>query len=88
MRVQRKSVTAQTPVTFTFESASSQFLVKNFTSDLITVEILDNEVLIPANSAQQIITCINPGINDLTDHLIVTAEVTDTTGVEVQCLSY
>ena len=88
MRVIRKAVTANTPVTFKFESAGSQFLVKNFTEDQITVGILDQEVLIPANSAQLIATRLEPSVADLTDTLTVTAVVTDATGVEVQCLSY
>lgn len=88
MRVIRKAVTANTPVTFKFESAGSQFLVKNFTEDQIAVGILDQEVLIPANSAQLIATRLEPSVADLTDTLTVTAVVTDATGVEVQCLSY
>lgn len=88
MRVIRKAVTANTPVTFKFPSAGSQFLVKNFTGDLITVELLDSEVLIPANSAQLIATRLDPKVDDLTDTLKVTAEITDVTGVEIQCLSY
>lgn len=88
MRVIRKAVTASTPVTFKFPSAGSQFLVKNFTGDLITVELLDSEVLIPANSAQLIATRLDPKVDDLTDTLKVTAEITDATGVEIQCLSY
>ena len=88
MRVIRKAVTANTPVTFKFSSAGSQFLVKNFTDDLITVELLDSEVLIPANSAQLIATRLDPKVDDLTDTLKVTAEITDATGVEIQCLSY
>lgn len=88
MRVQRKAVTADTPVTFTFESAGSQFLVKNFTNNPITVEILEQEVIIPANSAQLIATRTDPPVSDLTDTLTVTAAVTDAMGVEIQCLSY
>ena len=88
MRVIRKAVTANTPVTFKFPSAGSQFLVKNFTGDLITVELLDGEVLIPANSAQLIATRMEPTVKDLTNTLTVTAQVTDSTGVEIQCLSY
>ena len=88
MRVIRKAVTANTPVTFKFESAGSQFLVKNFTEDQITVGILDQEVLIPANSAQLVATRLDPKVEDLTDTLTVTAEATDSTGVEIQCLSY
>lgn len=88
MKVQRKAVTAATPVDFEFDVFSNQFLVKNFTSDMITVEILDAEILIPANSAQQIVTRLEPREGDLTNTLTVTAEVTDETGVEVQCLNY
>lgn len=88
MRVIRKAVTANTPVTFQFESAGSQFLVKNLTSGPITVGILSNEVYIPENSAQLIATRLEPTVADLTDTLTVTATVTDSTGVEIQCLSY
>ena len=88
MQVQRKAVTADTPVTFTFDVAGSQFLVKNFTSDIIAVGILGSEVLIPANSAQMIATRMEPTVKDLTNTLTVTAQVTDSTGVEIQCLSY
>lgn len=88
MRVIRKAVTANTPVDFEFESAGSQFLVKNLTSGPITVEILENEVYIPEYSAQLIATRIDPRVSDLTDKLTVTATVDDNTGVEIQCLSY
>lgn len=88
MRVIRKAVTANTPVTFKFDSAGSQFLVKNFTQDNITVGILGSEVLIPATSAQMVITRLEPSVADLTDTLTVTAAATDATGVEIQCLSY
>lgn len=88
MQVQRKAVTAGTPVTFTFDAAGSQFLVKNFTSDIIAVGILGSEVLIPANSAQLIATRMEPTVKDLANTLTVTAQVTDSTGVEIQCLSY
>lgn len=88
MKVQRKAVTAATPVTFEFDVSSNQFLVKNFTADVIAVEILDAEILIPAYSAQQIVTRLEPREGDLTNTLTVTAEVRDETGVEVQCLNY
>lgn len=88
MQVQRKAVTANTAVTFKFDSAGSQFLVKNFTSDPIHVGILGCEVLIPGNSAQLIATRMQPTIKDLTDTLTVTADSTDSTGVEIQCLEY
>jgi len=88
MQVQRKAVTADTPVTFTFDAAGSQFLVKNFTSDVISVGILGSEVLIPANSAQLIATRMEPTVKDLTNTLTVTAQVTDSTGVEIQCMDY
>lgn len=88
MRVIRKAVTANTPVAFKFESAGSQFLVKNFTGDFVTVALLGSEVLIPGNSAQLIATRLEPSVADLTDTLTVTAEITDATGVEIQCLNY
>lgn len=88
MRVQRKPVTADTAVAFQFESAASQFLVKNFTGDMVSVAILGQEVLIPANSAQIVVTRLVPSPDDLTDTLTVTAQITDETGVEVQCLDY
>ena len=88
MKGQRKAVTAQTPVDFTFDVYASQFLVKNFTEDDITVALLDNEVLIPAKSAQMVVTCLEPREADLTNTLTVTAEISDETGVEIQCLNY
>lgn len=88
MRVQRKAVTANTAVSFVFGSVGSRFLVKNFTSGDITVGILGQEVMIPGNCAQLIVTRLEPPITDLTDTLTVTAAVTDSTGVEIQCLDY
>lgn len=88
MRVIRKAVTSNVPVVFKFESAGSQFLVKNFTPDRISVNILGCDVIVPANCAQSIATCLEPSINDLTDTLTVTAVASDETGVEIQCLNY
>ena len=88
MRVQRKAVTANTAVSFVFGSVGSRFLVKNLTGGSITVGILGQEVLIPGGCAQLIVTRLEPPITDLTDMLTVTAAVTDSTGVEIQCLDY
>lgn len=88
MQVQRKAVTADTPVTFTFDAAGSQFLVKNFTEEPISVRILDNDILIPMNSAQLIATRLEPTVNDITNTLVVTALIDSATGVEIQCLNY
>ena len=58
------------------------------TGSPITVEILDGVVTIPANTAQMVMTRMNPTTGDLTNTVKVSALETSELGVEVQCLDY
>lgn len=88
MKVIRKQTTAGGTEAFIFDVSSSVFLVKNMTASPVTVEILDGVVTIPGNTAQVIMTRINPTTSDITDTVTVTALETSDLGVEVQCLDY
>lgn len=88
MKVIQKATAAGSAETYTFDVFGSVFLVKNMTGSPITVEILDGVVTIPANTAQMVMTRMNPTTGDLTNTVKVSALETSELGVEVQCLDY
>lgn len=88
MQVIRKATTAGGRETYTFGALGSCFLVKNMTGAAITVNILDASVVIPANTAQMVVTRLTPTISDMTNTVEIVGQENNELGVEVQCLDY
>lgn len=91
MRVVRKGTTAGKDVLFEFKEVGSRFVVANFTTRDLIARFGDDDktgIVVPAQSARAVITCLRPRLSDTTNKVYVKAEETVENGCEIQMLDY
>ncbi|MDO5391019.1 MAG: hypothetical protein Q4F24_08050 [Eubacteriales bacterium] len=90
MQIQRKAVKAGIAVEFRFECPGSMFRVTNYTDAYMEVSFgkKDETFLIKPEEAKTLISRLEPRMEDFTNVVVVTAEIDDERGAEVQCLDY
>ena len=93
LKLIRKAVTANTPVTFEFEVPGIRFLVKNLTGSDIYAALKEGatkeeSALIPADCAQILEARRGAGSVDTTKIVQVIADTSSEKGVEVQCIHW
>ena len=93
LKLIRKAVTANTPVTFEFDVPGIRFLVKNLSGGDIYAALKEGaakeeSALIPADCAQILEARRGAGSVDTTKIVQVIADTSSEKGVEVQCIHW
>ena len=93
LKLIRKAVTANTPVTFEFDISGIRFLIKNLSGDDIYAALKEGatkkeSALIPADCAQNLEARRGTGSVDTTKIVQVIADTSSEKGVEVQCIHW
>ena len=91
MRVVRKETVAGKDVLFGFNEVGSRFVVENFTTRDLIARFGDDDktgIVVPAQTARVVITCLQPRMTDITNKVYVKAEETMENGCEIQMLDY
>lgn len=93
LKLIRKAVTANTPVTFEFDVPGIRFLVKNLSSGDIYAALKggaakEESALIPVDCAQILEARRGVGSVDTTKIVQVIADTSSEKGVEVQCIHW
>lgn len=93
LKLIRKKVAANTPVTFEFDISGIRFLVKNLTGSDIYAALKkgatkEESALIPADCAQILEARRSAGSVDTTKIVQVIADTSSEKGVEVQCIHW
>lgn len=91
MRVVRKATAAGKDVLFEFKEVGSRFVVANFTTRDLIARFGDDDkvgIVVPAQAARVVITCLRPRMMDITNKVYVKAEETMENGCEIQMLDY